>query len=305
MIDVCAVVVTFQPDDYVQARLLHLVQQFSRVIVVDNGSAGHTRASLSRLAEEHVLTIIQNSTNLGVAEALNQGLAEAWRAGYRWAVTFDQDSEPSDTFVSELLTELGKHDTSSVALIGPRILGASVEYESKWLAPSLLSPLAFRRLACSDKPSEVTAVITSGALTNIESWRVLGGFDSGLFIDYVDTEYCLRARRNGYKVLVCCQAELRHNLGQRRHVRVLGRTFAPTFHSAYRHYYIARNRVHVARRHARAVPHWYIADLAKSVYVALLVLFAEDNRYWKFRGAVLGTLDGFRGHRGPCTRKLH
>jgi len=38
----------------------------------------------------------------------------------------------------------------------------------------------------------VTMLVTSGSMIELATWQALGGFDEGLFIDYIDTDYCLR-----------------------------------------------------------------------------------------------------------------
>jgi rhamnosyltransferase len=71
-------------------------------------------------------------------------------------------------------------------------------------------------------------------------------------------------------------------------------------HAAFRHYYMARNRVRVWRRHACAVPHWAAFDLCFAGYNTLRVLAFEPNKWPKLKAILLGTWDGLRGKSGRC-----
>ena len=72
-----------------------------RVFVVDNGSDAAALAGLRALPPEKAVEIIANGENLGLATALNQGLARACeREGdFDWALLLDQDSEPMEAML--------------------------------------------------------------------------------------------------------------------------------------------------------------------------------------------------------------
>ena len=72
--DVCAVVVTYHPDPGFPDRLDRVRPQVGRVVVVDNGSSPPAREMLRNAAGPDV-ELILNDANLGVATALNQGVA--------------------------------------------------------------------------------------------------------------------------------------------------------------------------------------------------------------------------------------
>ena len=63
---------------------------------------------------------------------------------------------------------------------------------------------------------DVSIVITSGALYNLKAYPKIDPFRDDFFIDYVDIEYCLRAKQNGYNIVVNCNARLYHRLGNQQ-----------------------------------------------------------------------------------------
>ncbi len=70
---VCAVVVTYHPDDVVLENLVAIRPQVQGLLVVDNGSSEERRNRLRRGARDVGFTLIENGENLGIATALNIG----------------------------------------------------------------------------------------------------------------------------------------------------------------------------------------------------------------------------------------
>ncbi len=294
---IAAVVVTYLPEAGVRSRLDAIARECGRVIVVDNGSDDVGRALLAGDGVE----LIALGENRGLAVALNVGLARAISLGFDWAVTFDQDSTPQPGMVDALWRSRQRFaEPEKVAVVGPRLREERVVHEDhRWVVPHLRCRWWFSRVpcACGDLAG-VAFVITSGALNDLRVYRKIGPMDDALFIDYIDHEYCLRARRAGYEIVVSADAWLVHNFGAQREFRMAGRVVRPTFHSALRLRYIARNRWRVWRRHARAVPHWASFDSLWCLHVFARVMLLENARGAKFCGMVRGTWDGLLGRTG-------
>lgn len=293
---VCAVVVTFHPGADLERNLRAMMDECEAVIVVDNGSGPEVCA---RIAAIPGLYLIGLPDNRGVAAALNCGAQRAAGLGFQWIVTFDQDSRPQPGFLPALL---GTHVRwPNAAVIGAHIDEAALIRSYRWLRPRARFRFWFERVPCesADLP-DVTVVVTSGALTELACWAAVGGFDEGLFIDFVDTDFCLRCRAAGRTVAVSATAHLVHRLGRRETRRLGGLTFHPTHHNALRHYYIARNRVRMIGRHAWREPHWLFFEMGVAGLWLFRVLAFEGEKIPKIRAMLLGTLDGFLGRSGAC-----
>lgn len=294
---VAAVVVTFFPDEKIGDRLTAMARECSHVIVVDNGSDVAVRA---RLSGERV-ELIALGENKGLAAALNVGLDRALALGFGWAVTFDQDSTPTIGMVKALWrSREARPDPMRVAVVGPRLSEEKVVNEDhRWVVPHPFFRWGFSRVPCvSADLGGVAFVITSGALTDLRVYREIGPMDADLFIDYIDHDYCLRALRSGHEIVVSAGAKLIHNFGAQREYHVAGRVVRPTFHSALRLRYIARNRWAVWRRHAWAVPHWAVFDAVSSMHILIRVLVFEDRRWEKLCAMIRGSWDGVCGRKG-------
>ena len=203
---VAAMVVTYFPDDQVHERLDGLREQIGRVAVVDNGSDDATLAVLRRCAEVNGVTLQTNGVNLGVAKALNQGLEMLADEGFAWVLTMDQDSSLAPGCVEALTREVA----TDVALVGANRRDPGDDgHEHRWLRPKRAFP-GFERVPCDRITSAgVTLVITSGTLVSTRAFREIGPFRDDYFVDMVDFEFCLRARRKGYRVLVSCAGRAR------------------------------------------------------------------------------------------------
>jgi rhamnosyltransferase len=300
--EVAALIITYCPDGGLTERIDALLAQFGRLHVVDNGSDQAALAPLSQYDQR--VTLQRNGSNVGIATALNQGLRTLGAEGFEWVVTFDQDSSVRSNFIASMLETLNAApDRETVALIGANRIDPDNPVAHKWLRPRRGFPF-FERVTCQKAAAGVTLVITSGALTRVAVFEALGGFRDQLFIDLVDYEFCLRARERGYRILVCCGAQLLHKVGNRTTSTAMGLPVSATHHSPLRKYYLFRNSIPVMKSHGRLQPHWLVHHLLSLGEVILGILLWETGKAGKLKACGLGIFDGLCGVSGPSARTL-
>jgi rhamnosyltransferase len=124
----------------------------------------------------------------------------------------------------------------------------------------------------------------------------LGAFDESLYIDAVDIDFCLRARRKGMLILQS-PAVLLHALGRTTYHHLLGLRFGTTNHPPARHYYITRNRLRLLTRYAADWP-WVWREIRGMVFDGAKIILVEDNKWGKFRAMAAGAADALRGKMG-------
>ena len=83
--------------------------------------------------------------------------------------------------------------------------------------------------------------------------------NEGLFIDYVDIEWCLRARHRGYESFGVFAAHMRHSLGD-KHIGMLGKKI--TLHTPARYYYQFRNPLWIYRQPWTTL-NWVVIDACR------------------------------------------
>ncbi len=286
----CAVVVTYHSDDQLFERLSAVASQVDRVFIVDNASSpDEVQALRQGVSAFSSFQLVENSTNLGVAAALNQGVELARAGEFQWLLTLDQDTWVDDELIATYAEVHAQWEAGRRPL---GMLGANYRHD-----PS-------GRLAYIPSPSDGAAiatevVITSGSLLSLHAAVDVGGFADAFFIDCVDNEYCLRLRRRGYEVIMTTRPLLRHALGDQRVHRLLWKRPICTHHSPLRHYYMTRNRLRLVWTYRREERRWARRELkAMAVSILLLVLY-ERPKIRKLRAVLAGAMDALRGRSGP------
>ena len=103
-------------------------------------------------------------------------------------------------------------------------------------------------------------LISSGCVISREAFMRLGRFDEALFIDHVDTEYCLRALLRNVPVYVVPSLVLLHRIGSRRRHKLGSLELTTMNHPGFRRYYSARNAMQLALQYGLRLP---VADRAE------------------------------------------
>lgn len=282
---VCAVIVTYHPSSKMLENIPNVLAQVQGLVVVDNGSNAENLAPIRVKARLAGFQLIENGANLGIAEALNQGVSWAKTEGYQWVVLFDQDSRITENFADYMLNSWREHpQRERLATVLPRYIDPRNGFE-----------LPFHRA----KDGGPVVSMTSGSLLPTWIFDKIGWFASEYFIDCVDFEYSLRARAAGYLIARSREAILFHSPGKptTRHLFGIIRLVMSN-HSATRRYYMVRNRVAMARRHFRTFPLWTIKDLMRTGMEVVKILIAEKERRAKIAAILRGLIDGITGRMG-------
>ena len=295
---IAAVIVTHNPPAGFPDRVKAVIRQCALTIIVDNASSDPA-ALTSELEADSDLVLIRNEQNKGIAEALNQGIQYAADQHCDWVLLLDHDSTVAADMVMRLSNAIPSSHTSSdqIFALVPRISYGHPDIRCRWpfTPPHRKWRFEFIYGNAIDQPHPVDLAISSGMMIQTSNWKRLGGFDGSLFIDLVDTEMCLRARRNRLRVLAVPDAVLQHQLGDVEQRKLLNLIpVYPTHHSATRHYYIARNRCILARRYAVQFPSWAFYELLGGLKLTIKVLLFESRRWEKFRALMTGSWDGLR-----------
>ncbi|SFV01871.1 rhamnosyltransferase [Polaromonas sp. YR568] len=286
---VCAIVVAYFPDEGFNARLQAVLSQVGRVVVVDNTPQESTGPGIADvLTGLAKIQLISNQSNLGISAALNQGLNHAREAGFKWALTLDQDTLCFPDMVDTLLA------VSKTCVPVPAVIGGNY-----------LDPRNKRPDVAIGEAGDFLArktVITSGCLVDVHVALGLGGFREDYFIDQVDHEFCLRARAQGHQVVISRKPVMTHSVGESGGVRLPLLGVLPN-HPPVRKYYIARNTVVTVMGYWWREPEWCLRRLARLLLGLGGMAFLEDQGLTKVLAFAGGVMDGLRGRMGPCTRE--
>lgn len=285
---VLAAVVTYHPEiPLLKQNLDALSSQVDQILVFDNASAniGEIRnlaASFDRVR------LIENDQNLGLPANYNRAARMARDLDCPWLLLMDQDT----VVPSDLIRKYMEYTSDpQAAVISPVV----------WDVNSLDPEEALRNLP-EGPVSCVDHCISSASLNRVDILLAIGGFEERLFIDYVDIEYCMRARLNGYKILCVHDCLVKHRLGDgpERRVRFLWKKWRIRPYSLTRTYHFYRNSIYVARKYGDRLDIWpgdfrvFLSLLKKMIRMTSL-----DHPVRRCAMLVKGHLDGYRMARDP------
>lgn len=276
--NMCAIVVTYHPDEGLPERIERIFGQVDKVVIVDNHSSETCLAMIKKISAHLEVHLILNDENLGIATALNQGVRYAIDCGYTWALTLDQDTVPCQTMIQNLISAY--HDCpfkEKVGVIGSnyqeRVTGRVALHENDYEKNSWL---------------EVKEVITSGSLMSIPIFEKTGFFRDDFFIDLVDFEYCLRLKTSGYKVIITRGIGMVHSHGDCIIRKFLFRNIVLHDYPPLRSYYRMRNGLLLVREYLWKETGWALPRLHFLIRRFVSTILLEDNKVQKLNYICLG-----------------
>jgi len=302
-LNVVAVVVTYLPDFKVLEQLLDsLIPQVKSVIIVDNGS----HLDFQVFNNKHhtpAVKVLHLGENRGIASAHNEGIQCALDSGAGYVLLMDQDSVPSQDMVEKLMAALIVRESKSAAIpiaAGPVCIDPRTNTKSFFIIERKGIPSRLES-AVSYSPNnlsvEVSFLISSGTLINLKLLKNIGGMRSNYFIDHVDTEWCFRARANGYSLLGVWGAEMTHSLGDNvKKVWFFGWRHV-AYHSPLRDYYMFRNTL-LMLRDVQMTSSWRLHFIWRLVQFAGYFLIFTPSRWARLSKMCLGLYHSLKNVRG-------
>ena len=296
---ICSVTVAYNPNvTRLAEQVAALRGQVDAVFIVDNGSVPDAHHAISALRQEGV-SILPVDRNEGVGAGLNRGIVEAQRRGFTHVLLLDHDSVPAPDMVMVLRDSLMTAQTSGrVAAVGPRVRDSRDGHKFPFIRFGWLHN---RRLTCGTSTALVDCdfLITSGSFIPISVFEDVGTFDASLFVEYVDLDWCCRARAKGYSLHGVCATTLDHELGEQP--RKVAGALRILVHPPERMYYALRNRLLLYGR--PYVPlKWKLKDIPRAALKLATALLFVAPRWHYARMALLALRDGAGGRGGPRDR---
>jgi rhamnosyltransferase len=112
---------------------------------------------------------------------------------------------------------------------------------------------------------------------NLTLYQKIGPFDEKLFIDYVDNDYCYRAKLAGYKLLKFTNVTLIHQLGKMVNASSYKSLYLlkkkKVVHPPIRCYYMYRNMLYLVEKYTnldKEIADWIRINVTKNVKISML-----------------------------------
>lgn len=289
MCKVAAIIISYNPDNNLLDSIKLLINQVEKIIIVDNGSESEKKKNINLIKDinNEKIKIIFNQENLGIATALNIGVKDALKQGYNWILTMDQDSKVSSNMIEkmfEVYSTIDESERKDILSIFPNFVDEriqSIEENSEMNAYEY-----------------VDADITSGNLLKAEVFDKVGFFDDSLFIDLVDTDFCMRLNEENIKMIKVRDAILYHSLGESQTVKSIFGKFNTSNHSALRRYYMTRNRFYTWEKYKDLNSFTLNRDKKLFKKEFIKIILGENDKINKIKMVFKGYKDYKKGIRG-------
>lgn len=189
-----------------------------QIIVVDNNSGDGLGEKLKVLKDTY---FFQNDKNLGYTGGNNIGIKLALGLGADYVYVLNPDTKIEKDCIENLVKGLEK---TGAGIVGPKIyfMGTthpSSRFKTIWHAGGTLDMLnvigGHRGVDEVDKgqyEKQMEVDFVSGAALFIkkEVFEKIGFFDDGYFLYYEDSDFCIRAKGAGFKVVYIPSAVVYH-----------------------------------------------------------------------------------------------
>ena len=263
------VVVLYNPNKNIIDNIKTYINEVETLYVIDNSSEKDNSLinEIKQLSQKCLY--IDNFSNKGIAYALNMGVKLAIKESSDWLLTMDQDSKFEKNDLFKLIESIDEDDIQNIGIISP--LHNINEHNMN-----------------SDN-NHIT--MTSGNLLNLHILEKIGFFLEDLFIDSVDTEYCLRLYEHGYRIKRNHAVLLNHNLGEQKVYTLLWKKYTSSNHNAIRRYYMMRNRLYIWDKYSRILPSFIARDKKEALKEALKIILFEDKKISKVLYILKGCFD--------------
>ena len=295
------ITVSFNPDIRLLENQLRALPTACIKFIVDNASRPELISEIETAAGRVANTcLLRNDTNLGLAAAVNRGVKAASElpVSPHFVLLLDQDSEPQSGSIETMIEAFQALEAAghNVGCVGPQLqdpdtgLTHGFHQCTRWRWKRVYpSPRSTTSVACA-------SLNGSGTLVRVALFLQLGGLDSALFIDHVDTEWSFRILSAGYTLWGIPNAIFNHRMGQTSaRFWWFGWHLWPS-RSPQRHYYLFRNAIMLMRR--RYVPRvWKLWVVAKLIITCILTVIIGPLRCQQAKQMGSGVRNGltFKG----------
>ncbi|WP_337264300.1 MULTISPECIES: glycosyltransferase family 2 protein [unclassified Serratia (in: enterobacteria)] len=288
--NVCSIIVTYNPNQSdLQSLIDSMTAQVEHIIIVDNNSS----VKVSLINTPCSLELITLDTNVGIGKAQNIGVARAKERGHDFVCLFDQDSKLETGFISSLVKAYHALTAEGIKVgaLGPLIVDERSNKQFPFYTYDGFRRNVIYPESVKGKYIETHQLISSGTFFSTSVWSITGGNHEGFFLEYVDTDWCLRVVNLGYKIFSVKEAKLIHKLGDDRR-KLFGIIDIPV-HANYRYFYVFRNGLFCSLYRPFPIA-WRIYNLFRLASFSIIMLIIKPKKINLLKYILLGTYDGIR-----------
>lgn len=288
---VFCVIVTYRPDaEHLQRVLASITRQTSHVVLVDN-----TPGQQEALAGPEGVQRVTLGDNIGIAAAQNIGIRTALEQGADAVWLSDQDTVYPPQFLIDMLAALQACHAQGIPL---GALAPSYFDTNKGSVQAFVRHAPFTQFFLPQPGLHlVSHAIASGTLIPARALQEIGLMQENLFIDWVDLEWCWRAKNlHGYHTFCTGDVVIEHTMGDSS---VYFRGKKVSIRTPIRHYYMVRNAIHIAlHSQAATTPIRFEIFVKALAWTLVFPLIAPSDKRQHLLATLTGLWDGLCNRMG-------
>ncbi len=207
------IIVTFNNERDIVACLTSLLAATEKImtsiIVIDNASSDTTVSCISKIFTKKQLTLIPNSRNIGFAKAVNQGIKLLTKQGVQKILFLNPDTIVDVKFLIHLLQSQNDLVSPVISFKKGNTLYYDIGGRVNWLLGRQYNLLMNHRPRKSS--NEVLDYLSGSCLlVDKKVFKKVGLFNEKYFLYFEDVDFCLRAKKAGFRMGVVADAIIFH-----------------------------------------------------------------------------------------------
>jgi hypothetical protein len=180
------------------------------IFVVDNGSTDDSIASITRCHPS--IPLLQTKKNLGFAGGNNFGIRRALAQGADYVWLLNNDTKPDRDALSALMNIAAKDEM--IGAVGSVCYYAnSPETVEAWAGARVNLWIGYGRNSTAPRDDNwFHSLNGTSMLVSRAAFESSGLLDEGFFLYWEDTDFCLRLRKNGWRIAAAPESRVLHKV---------------------------------------------------------------------------------------------
>lgn len=212
-----------------------------KIIVIDNASSDGSNLELKKITN---IDLIENNKNLGFVGGNNIGIKFALKQKADYILLLNNDTIVESDFLAKLVNAM--ESDSGIGLTGGKIMNYN-DRQKIWSAGGGIKKWSKKTFQYGegkiddgsyDEPKEVDFLSGCCLLIRREVIEKIGLLDDDYFMYYEDVDYCLKAKRAGFKVFYVPQSVIWHKVANSS-----SRSFRDFYRMRNYIYYLKKNHI--------------------------------------------------------------
>lgn len=208
-------------------------------IVIDNNSEDQLEKEIRKFKD---IYFYQNNENLGYTGGNNIGIRIALKMEIDFILVLNPDTTIDKKCIENLVNGLEK---TGASIVGPKIYLSGTK--QIWYAGGIMDMdnvigrhrgVDEKDIGQYDKVEETDYITGAAILIKSEVFKKIGFFDEKFFLYYEDADFCMRARKAGFKIFYMPEAKVYHENAS-----------SAGLGSPLQDYFITRNRMIYGAKH--------------------------------------------------------